>query len=217
MAEATKCVEPTDVSFSTMKSNRIPLFRQAKMVKKCSKEAANVPGIPSATAEALLLYQGKGLLPLKRALPYSKKGTKPLDESTSQHPSTSDWLPDEGSDSAPQAKVGYSANYLGLPYTLRGEQIEKDYKSIRDPLEVHGALSRHLIKAMNASFELACTADLLDDARQETCEKERALQLQVKELKEENDKLKVAATPAVKEKKEATSQAITEIKKHDAL
>ncbi|GAA0174556.1 hypothetical protein LIER_41738 [Lithospermum erythrorhizon] len=70
------------------------------------------------------------------------------------------------------------------------ERIGKDYKSIRDPLEVHGALSRHLIKAMNASYALACRADLLDYARQEA---------------------------STKEKKETTSQAMVEIKKHDAL
>ncbi|GAA0152891.1 hypothetical protein LIER_11256 [Lithospermum erythrorhizon] len=97
------------------------------------------------------------------------------------------------------------------------ERIGKDYKSIRNPLEVHGALARHLIKAMNASYALACRVDLLDDACHEACEKERALQLQVKELKKENDRLKVAFILAIKEKKEATAQALSEMKKHDAL
>ncbi|GAA0141085.1 hypothetical protein LIER_02310 [Lithospermum erythrorhizon] len=47
-------------------------------------------------------------------------GKEPLDDSTRLNPSTSDSLPDEGSDSAPRAKTGYSANYLDLPYTLPG-------------------------------------------------------------------------------------------------
>ncbi|GAA0161006.1 hypothetical protein LIER_17425 [Lithospermum erythrorhizon] len=190
----------------------------------------------------LLLYHKKGWIPLKRApAPHSRKGKIPLlataaldildltedplssnfprkeqlDDSTNLNPSTSNSLPNEGSDSAPRAKTGYSANYLDLPYTLPGDfqvtenstlwkkadsfrpsrplilqRIVKDYKSILDPLEVHGALALHLIKAMNASYALACRADLLDDARQEA---------------------------AIKEKKEETSQAMVEIKKHDAL
>ncbi|GAA0169866.1 hypothetical protein LIER_24249 [Lithospermum erythrorhizon] len=45
---------------------------------------------------------------------------EPLDDSTGLPPSLSDSLPDEGSDSAPRAKTGYSANYLNFPYTLLG-------------------------------------------------------------------------------------------------
>ncbi|GAA0159348.1 hypothetical protein LIER_38851 [Lithospermum erythrorhizon] len=45
----------------------------------------------------------------------------------------------------------------------------------------------------------------------------RALQLQVAELTKENERLKVVATLAVKEKKEATAQVLAEIKKHDLL
>ncbi|GAA0150078.1 hypothetical protein LIER_09098 [Lithospermum erythrorhizon] len=69
--------------------------------------------------------------------------------------------------------------------------------------------------ALNASHALACRADLLDDACVEACEKERALQLQVKELKEENERLKSVATLAVKEKKEASAQTLAEMKKND--
>ncbi|GAA0163006.1 hypothetical protein LIER_18983 [Lithospermum erythrorhizon] len=69
---------------------------------------------------------------------------------------------------------------------------------------------------MNASYALACRADLLDDVCQEACEKEKALQLQIKELKAENDRLKVASILAIKEKKEA-AHALLEIKKHNAL
>ncbi|GAA0148276.1 hypothetical protein LIER_07765 [Lithospermum erythrorhizon] len=97
------------------------------------------------------------------------------------------------------------------------ERIRKDYDAIRDPLEIHGAVARHLIKALNASHALACRVDLLDDARAEACEKERALQLQVTELKKENERLKVAANLAVKEKKEVTAQTLAEIKKHDLV
>ncbi|GAA0159499.1 hypothetical protein LIER_38881 [Lithospermum erythrorhizon] len=59
--------------------------------------------------------------------------------------------------------------------------------------------------------------DLQDDARAEACEKEKAPQLQIQELKEENEKLKAAATLAVKEKKEAAAQTLVEIKKHNLL
>ncbi|GAA0163731.1 hypothetical protein LIER_19526 [Lithospermum erythrorhizon] len=62
---------------------------------------------------------------------------------------------------------------------------------------------------------ITCRADLIDDAGEEACEKERVLQLQVKELKEENERLKSTATLAVQEKKEPTAQTLAEIKKHD--
>ncbi|GAA0171695.1 hypothetical protein LIER_25669 [Lithospermum erythrorhizon] len=60
-------------------------------------------------------------------------------------------------------------------------------------------------------------ADLQDDARAEACENEKALELQIQELKEENERLKAAATLAAKEKKEAAAQTLAEIKKHDLL
>ncbi|GAA0146344.1 hypothetical protein LIER_06325 [Lithospermum erythrorhizon] len=97
-----------------------------------------------------------------------------LEDTSDLHTATSDSLSDEGSDSVPRAKTGYSANYLNLPYTLPGgfqitrdstmwkksdafraarplllERIRKDYASIKDPLEVHGALTRHLVKLAN--------------------------------------------------------------------
>ncbi|GAA0157642.1 hypothetical protein LIER_14869 [Lithospermum erythrorhizon] len=70
---------------------------------------------------------------------------------------------------------------------------------------------------MNASYVIARRADLLDDACEEAFEKERALQLRVKDLKEENEKLEVISVAASKEKKEATDHAMAEIRKHDAL
>ncbi|GAA0174499.1 hypothetical protein LIER_27881 [Lithospermum erythrorhizon] len=106
-------------------------------------------------------------------------------------PSTSELLQEEESDSAPKAMMGYSANYLGFPLLS--------------------------LAAMNASYVIARRTDLLDDAREEACEKERAFQLRVKELEEENEKLKVTPTAASKEKKETTAQAMVEIRKHDAL
>ncbi|GAA0161830.1 hypothetical protein LIER_18057 [Lithospermum erythrorhizon] len=53
------------------------------------------------------------------------------------------------------------------------------------------------------------------DARAEAYEKERAFQFQVAELTKEVERLKVTAT--LKEKKEATTQTLAEIKKHDLL
>ncbi|GAA0146328.1 hypothetical protein LIER_06313 [Lithospermum erythrorhizon] len=131
---------------------------------------------------------------------YGQEASK---ESSNHNPST---IPDEGADSAPKAKTWYSTNFLDLPYTLPGgfqvtedsnlwkksdafgasrplllERIRKDYDSINDPLEVHGVVARHLIRAMNTSYAISCRADLLDDAREEACEKESAAELRVKE------------------------------------
>ncbi|GAA0185305.1 hypothetical protein LIER_32593 [Lithospermum erythrorhizon] len=130
--------------------------------------------------------------------------------SFSLNPSTSDSLPHEGADSPPKAKTRYSANYLdSLHYTM-------DYDSIHDPLEVHGALTRHLIRVIHSPFSFSFILHIstyprflvptryeceLCYACEEACEKERALQLQVKELKEENERIKVASTIAIKEKK----------------
>ncbi|GAA0171357.1 hypothetical protein LIER_25408 [Lithospermum erythrorhizon] len=97
------------------------------------------------------------------------------------------------------------------------EQIRKDYDTIREPLEIHGAVASDLIKALNASHALACRANLLENARAEACDKERTLQIQVAELTKENERLKFAITLIVKEKKEATAQTLVEIKKHDLL
>ncbi|GAA0149536.1 hypothetical protein LIER_08686 [Lithospermum erythrorhizon] len=164
-------------------------------------------------------------------------------ESSSLNPSTLESLPEEGADSVPKAKIGYSANFLELPYTLPGgfqitedsslwkksdafrasrnlllERIRKDYDSNRDPLEVHYVVAYHLIRAMNASYVIAYRADLLDDGREEEAsKKERAAELRVKELEEENERLKSASQIALKEKKEATAQTLAEIKKQDAL
>ncbi|GAA0149204.1 hypothetical protein LIER_08441 [Lithospermum erythrorhizon] len=121
------------------------------------------------------------------------------------NPSTSESFPEEEADSASKAKSRYSANFITLPYTLPGgfqvneesnlwkksdvfhasrplllERIKKDYDSIRDPLEIHGAVAHHLIKALNSSYALACRTDLQNDAHKEAFEKERALQLQIK-------------------------------------
>ncbi|GAA0176179.1 hypothetical protein LIER_29220 [Lithospermum erythrorhizon] len=126
---------------------------------------------------------------------------EPLEGTSGLHTASSNSLPDVSLDSAPKAKARYSANYLDLPCTLPGgfqntedstlwkksnafrtarplllERIGRDYASIKDPLKVQGAPTRHLIKAMNASYEIARRADLVDDASEEACEKERALQ-----------------------------------------
>ncbi|GAA0154239.1 hypothetical protein LIER_37831 [Lithospermum erythrorhizon] len=71
--------------------------------------------------------------------------------------------------------------------------------------------------AMNASYVIARIAGLLDDAGKEACENERALQLRVKDLEGENEKLEVASAAPSKETKEATAHTMVEIRKHDAL
>ncbi|GAA0159835.1 hypothetical protein LIER_38929 [Lithospermum erythrorhizon] len=93
------------------------------------------------------------------------------------NPSTSESFLEEESDFAPKAKSGYSVTFLTLPYTLPGgfrvnkesniwkksdafrasrplllERIKKDYDSIRDPLEIHGAVACHLIKVASSLY-----------------------------------------------------------------
>ncbi|GAA0183565.1 hypothetical protein LIER_30952 [Lithospermum erythrorhizon] len=221
-----------------MTGDHIPLFRRTKVVKKSAKES-EAP-VEKVAQPAVAETEKSEILDFTEDPPFS---TIPSQEAPKKccglNPSISESLPEEEADSAPKAKSDYSANFLNLPYTLPAgfqvtesnlwkrfdsfralrplllERIRKDYDSIRDPLEVHGAVALHLIKALNASYALACMTDLQDDAREEACEKERALQLQIKELKEENKRLKAVATLAIKEKKEATSQTLAEIKKHD--
>ncbi|GAA0163929.1 hypothetical protein LIER_19683 [Lithospermum erythrorhizon] len=65
------------------------------------------------------------------------------------------------------------------------ERIRRDYDAIRDPLEIHGAVVRHLIK--------------------------------VKEIQEENERLKSNVALATSKKRKAQDQALAEIKKHDLL
>ncbi|GAA0161018.1 hypothetical protein LIER_17435 [Lithospermum erythrorhizon] len=210
-----------------MTGDWVPLFRRARVVMKSSK----VPGVsavsvvqpavaqtssvsvkrsaPNETRPKLFSKRQKSIahklsrydiLDLTKDLPSSALLDKEVPIETHVcDPSASNSLPEERSDSAPKAKTG------------------KEYASIKDHLQVHGALTRHLIKTMNASYEIAHRVDLLEDEHGEACEKERALQLQVKDLKEENERLKVASTIAIKEKKEATAQTLAKIRKHDAL
>ncbi|GAA0176531.1 hypothetical protein LIER_29505 [Lithospermum erythrorhizon] len=98
------------------------------------------------------------------------------------------------------------------------EQIGKDFEYFRDPVEIHGSIMKHLIKAMNTSYVLAHKADRHDDPCDGSREKERSLQLKVKEFEEEeNESLKRASANIYKEKKEVTAQTLDEIHKHDAL
>ncbi|GAA0156436.1 hypothetical protein LIER_13938 [Lithospermum erythrorhizon] len=133
-------------------------------------------------------------------------------------------------------------SYLELPFTLPGgfqitkdstlwkksdsfrashplllERIGKVFESFCYLLEIHGALTGHLIKAINSSYVMAHKTDLLDDAYEEGREKEKALQHRVKEMEEQNENLKVVPAAMSKEKKKATAQAMAEIRKHDVL
>ncbi|GAA0164573.1 hypothetical protein LIER_20172 [Lithospermum erythrorhizon] len=133
------------------------------------------------------------ILDLTEDPPFSTLPDKEVPTETDNcYPSTSDSLHEEGSDFAPKAKTGYSkkSDAFRTSRPLLLEWIRKDYGSIKDPLEVHGALTRHLIRAINTSYEITHRADLLDDTCEGACEKERALQLWVKELKEANERLK---------------------------
>ncbi|GAA0148201.1 hypothetical protein LIER_07714 [Lithospermum erythrorhizon] len=170
-----------------MTSESVPLFRRANVVKKVSQDTVVTTSHPTVAPQPC---SSSGKRPAAETCPYlfskrhkSISHKRPrfeiLDliedplisippewevprESSSLNPSISRLLPEEDVDSAPKL-----------------EQIRKDYDAIRDPLEIHGAVARHLIKALNASHALACRTDLLGDARAEACEKERALQFQV--------------------------------------
>ncbi|GAA0184651.1 hypothetical protein LIER_31939 [Lithospermum erythrorhizon] len=158
------------------------------------------------------------------------------------HPSTSEPPTETPVDSAPQVTTGYSTNFLELPYTVLDgfkineestlwkkqdafhtsrplllERIRRDYDAIRDPLEIHGVVARHLMKALNASSALPCRADRLNDARAGAYEKERALRFQVRELQEENERLKANVALATSKKRKAQDQALAKIEKHDLL
>ncbi|GAA0170251.1 hypothetical protein LIER_24552 [Lithospermum erythrorhizon] len=230
-----------------MTGNRIPLFRLAKIVKKSAKEseapaevaqpAVVVTKMSSTMSEKRhapagarpRLFSTKRLKSIAHKLPRSEILDLPEDPSVSTIPCQE--VPKEGSSFNPSTyptlpggfQVNEESNLWKKSDAFRAsrplllERISKDYESMSDPLEVHGAVAHHLIKALNTSYALACRADLQDDACAEACEKEKALQFQIQELKEENERLKAAATLAVKEKKEEVTQTLAKIKKHDLL
>ncbi|GAA0171504.1 hypothetical protein LIER_25517 [Lithospermum erythrorhizon] len=124
-------------------------------------------------------------------------------------------LNEDGADSGPRVSLGYSANFLSLPYTLPGglkvtsdstlwkkqdafqasrplilERVVKDFDKAHDPMEVQASIARYHIKALNASHSLARRSDTLDNERAEARKGERALRLQVQELVRENEDLK---------------------------
>ncbi|GAA0157409.1 hypothetical protein LIER_14682 [Lithospermum erythrorhizon] len=184
-----------------MTGERVPLFWQAKMVKKFPRTPWKSIAHKRLRSEILDLTEDPPMsIPPEREVPR---------ESSSLNPSISGSLPEEDVDSAPkideESTLWRKQDVFRASRPLLLERIRKDYDAIRDPLEIHGVVARHLIKALNASHALACRADLLGDARAEACEKERPLQFQVVELTKEVERLKVAATLALKEKKEATA------------
>ncbi|GAA0143390.1 hypothetical protein LIER_04085 [Lithospermum erythrorhizon] len=134
-------------------------------------------------------------------------------------------LNEDGADSGPRVSLGYSANFLNLPYTLPGGlrvTVDTTLWKKQDAFQA----SRPLIleRALNASHSLACRSDALVNARAEAREEGRALRLQVQELvqktedlKGENEKLKTSLATAQKEKKEAQEQCIQEAEKLELL
>ncbi|GAA0179710.1 hypothetical protein LIER_30007 [Lithospermum erythrorhizon] len=124
-------------------------------------------------------------------------------------------LPEDGADSGSKVSVGYSTNFLNLPYMLPGglrviedstlwkkphafqatrplilELVAKDFDEVHDPMEVEASITPYFIKALNTNHSLAHRSDALDNARVEACEGERALRLQVQELTQKNEDLK---------------------------
>ncbi|GAA0166528.1 hypothetical protein LIER_21664 [Lithospermum erythrorhizon] len=203
-----------------MTGDRVPLFRLAKVVKKVSKDTVVTASPPAVASQSSSL---SGRRPVVETCPslFSKRqksSARKLPRSeildmTEDPPSSTP----PGQDITEESTFWKKQDAFCATCPLLLERIRKDYDAIRDPLEIHGTVARHLIKALNPSHALACRADLLDDARVVTCEKEMVLQLQVTELKKENERLKVALNLAVKEKKEVTAQTLAEIKKQDLL
>ncbi|GAA0187181.1 hypothetical protein LIER_34469 [Lithospermum erythrorhizon] len=249
-----------------MSGNRVLLFRPAKVAsasvsgkRSAPIEACPRPLFAKRRKSIAHKHPRSEILDLTVDPPSSNIPEKQAPEdTTSLDHSTSDSV-------AVAEEESGSTNYLELPFTLPNgfhvtedstlwkksnsfhasrpillEWIGKDFESFRDPLEIHGALTRHLTKVSSSSsafsllpcIYLFCVfihvgqecklcygsqGDHLDDAREEGCENERALQLLIKELKKENENLKVAFGAIYNEKKEVTVQAMAEIRKHDAL
>ncbi|GAA0142486.1 hypothetical protein LIER_03377 [Lithospermum erythrorhizon] len=220
LATAAKCVEPKE-------ELEAPVEKVAQPAVAVSKKSSTIfEKRPAPAGEHPRLFSTKRLKSIADNLPRSEILDLTEDprfstiscqeapkEGYSLNSSTSELLPEEEADFAPKMKL--DAFRASRPFLL--ERIRKDYDSIGDPLEVHGTVARHLIKALNVSYALACRADLQDDARAEACEKEKALQLQIHELNEDNERLKAVTTLEVNEKKEAAAQTLAEIKKHDLL
>ncbi|GAA0145466.1 hypothetical protein LIER_42862 [Lithospermum erythrorhizon] len=134
-----------------MSGNQVPLFRRSKVVNKSSREPA-VPAvdvIPPTTTKTSTDVSGKMPAPPEERPPLFSKRQKSIG----------------GFQVTEDSNLWKKSDAFRASHPLLLERIGKDYKSIRDPLEVHGALSRHLIKAMNPSCALDRRADLLDDAR----------------------------------------------------
>ncbi|GAA0168403.1 hypothetical protein LIER_23127 [Lithospermum erythrorhizon] len=178
-------VEPRKVPLSTMIGKHVPLFKRAKVLD-LTKEPLQ-PELPSDT--------NIGEVPIADA---------PLVSASS--------FKGKESDSAPKVMAGYSKNYLDLPHTLSGglevtdtsklgkaldafhathplllEEIGKTYEEYNDPLEIQGVIAKHVIRAMNASYVMACRLDCLDVDLRVRFENERASHFRMQELEKENE------------------------------
>ncbi|GAA0146018.1 hypothetical protein LIER_06067 [Lithospermum erythrorhizon] len=207
-----------------MTGDRVSLIRRAKIVKKSIKES-EAPVEKVAQPSVVVTKKSSTISEKRHAL----AGEHPRLFSIKRLKS----IAHKGSRLCSQGEIRVFNDFLKLPYSLPGsfqvneesnlwkksdafrascplllEWIRKDYDSISDPLNVHGAIACHLIKALNASYALAHV---------EACEKEKTLQLQIQEHREENERLKASSTLAFKEKKEAAAQNLAKIKKHDLL
>ncbi|GAA0167250.1 hypothetical protein LIER_22225 [Lithospermum erythrorhizon] len=223
-------VEPNKVPFSTMFGRRQPLFQQVKVTKKTSPEVPSSQEQISSSPD-LAAAISSSLEPLRMS---SEDLRDPLTGPITKQA--------EGLDHAPKAKLGYSANYLALPDTLPGgfvidqssdlqknceafmavrplmlEKIGKSFDSFRDPLEIHGVTLRNMIKAMNASYVLACKADRLDDACAEGLDREKALQWRIQELEGEYEAEKQKSLTPYNEKMEAVKRSVDMIRRHEEL
>ncbi|GAA0176799.1 hypothetical protein LIER_29601 [Lithospermum erythrorhizon] len=192
-----------------MTGHRIPLFHRAKVIKKSAQESeasAEKVAQPAVAVAKKSAQESEASPTEERPRLFSTKRLKSIAQKLprSEILDLTEDLPSTTISSQEASKDG-------------SERVRKDYVAIRDPLEIHGAVARYLIKALNAIHALARRADLLDEAPVDAIEKERAIDLQVAELKRENDRLKVVVTLVVKEKKEATAQTLAEIKKHDLI
>ncbi|GAA0183966.1 hypothetical protein LIER_31289 [Lithospermum erythrorhizon] len=181
-----------------MTGNRVPLFRRARVVKKSSKEPGVSTGSvfqPAAAQTSISVSEKRPALIETRPKLFSKRQNSIAHKVFDELPR----LASSGFQITEASNLWKKLDAFCASHPLLLEWIGKDYESIKDPLEVHGALTRHLIRIIPSSLLSFFLSPW------------------VKELKEDNERLKVASTIAIKEKKEETAQAFAEIKKHDAL
>ncbi|GAA0185883.1 hypothetical protein LIER_33171 [Lithospermum erythrorhizon] len=170
------------------KEKRPIAFKKVKLVKKVPTSADLLPrptpfaDLASHSSPALVEstfvpfsppvvnLAHESLSPYRHAKRPSKGGISQGKEKQAKATSEFSDLPKGGIPPSPflafdplMASGFYTIEFLTPPYTLPGEGLCEGYSQSPDPLEVFGAMCRHLIQAANPGFELARRADRLEE------------------------------------------------------